>query len=152
MAPESQKHNSKKFWVHQNGFPLHLKRNAFTRQKFNSSIHLWLSTPQLGRMAKNNILASFFTHSKCCIIGLLAARSHSQPLGQVKETQRWWHAGSNSKNVSLDPEIYLALFPPYTAVSQALRHHSPLEGWKKWLSNLSTWLLRMSSAVNVTFL
>lgn len=48
--------------------------------------------------------------------------------------------------------LFSILFPPSTAVSQDLKHHSPLEGSKEWLSKLSTWLLCMSSAVSVTFL
>lgn len=153
-APESQMDNSKKFWVHQNGLPLCLKRNAFPRQKFNSSIHLWLSAPQLGRMAKNNTVASFFIHLKWCIIGLLATRNHSQSLGQVR--QRHSNYGMQRATVRIcltwSWNLFSILFPPCTAVSQDFKYHSSLVGWKEWLSKLSTWLLCMSSTVSVTLL
>lgn len=129
MAPESQKHNSKKFWDHQNGVPLYHKRNAFPRQKLNSCIHLWLSAPQQGRMAKNNSVTSFFIHLKWYIIGLLAMQSHNQPPGQVKQRHsNYGIQGHQQGFASLDPGIYLAFcFHP---ALQRTRIWSITHSWK----------------------
>lgn len=154
MAPESQMHNSKKFWVHQNNLPLCPKRTAFPRQKFNSPIHLWYQLHNWEEWLKTILWLHFFIHLKWCIIGLLATWSHSQSLGQVKQTHSNYGMQGATVRICLtwSWNLFSILFPPRTAVSQDLKYHSPQEGWKEWLSNLSTWLLGMSSAVSVTFL